>query len=170
MALGDDADELRFGVGDVGERLPGHRLGIEDDEVDRMAGAQRDADFRVFLEAADARAVARARIDDDERALGVVDLDAARRNDAHQRVVRRPLVAARVGDELVLVVQHRRLAGGLVLEPLVAALAQRVPEQHRALRGVDLVLAPTAAQTRTASSGPRRPPCTPPARARTRPA
>ena len=55
---------------------PGHRIGIEDDEVHRMAGAQRDADFGVLLEAADARAVARARIDDDERALGVVDLDA----------------------------------------------------------------------------------------------
>ena len=76
MALGDDADELGFGVGDVGERLPGHRIGIEDDEVDGMSGAQRDADFGVFLEAADARAVARARVDDHERALGVVDLDA----------------------------------------------------------------------------------------------
>ena len=92
MALGDDADEFGFGVGDIGERLARHRLRKEDDEVDGVAGAQRDADFGVFLEAADARTVPRARVDDHERPLGVVDLDALGRDDAHQRVVGRPLV------------------------------------------------------------------------------
>jgi hypothetical protein len=142
MALGDDAHELRFRVGDVGERLPGLRLGEEDHEVDRVAFAQRDADLRVVLEAPDARPVAGARVDDDERALRVVDLRAGRRHDAHQRVVAGTLVRARVREHLVAVVQQRRLAGILVRDPLVAALADRVPEQRAALARVDPVRGP----------------------------
>ena len=69
----------------------------------------------------------------------VVDGDVARRNDAQQRVVARPLERARVGEHLGIVVEQHRLAGALVLDPLVAALAQRVPEQQRALRGVDRI-------------------------------
>ncbi len=103
---------------------------------------QRDADLGLLLEAADAGPVSGARIDDDERTLVVVDDDALRRDDPHQCVVRRALVGARVGDHFVVVLEHRRLAGRLVLQPLVAALAQRVPVQHRALRGVDRVLRP----------------------------
>ncbi len=59
--------ELLFGMAHVEQRLP--RLGIaeEDHEVDRVSGAQRDADLRVVLEAADARAVAGTRIDDHVR-------------------------------------------------------------------------------------------------------
>ena len=55
---------------------PGIGIRVEDHEVHGVPRAQRDADFGVFLEAADARAVARARVDDHERPLGVVDLDA----------------------------------------------------------------------------------------------
>ena len=75
MAAGDLPDELRFGARHVGERLA--RLGMwpEGDEIDRMAGAQRDADLAVRLEAADARAVAGARIDDHVGTLRRVDLD-----------------------------------------------------------------------------------------------
>jgi hypothetical protein len=139
MPLVDDADELGFGVGDVGQRLAGLRVREEDDEVDGVPRAQRDADFRIVLEAADAGAVAGARIDDDERPLARIDDDTLGRHDAHQRIVRRSLVGARIGDHLVVVVQHRRLAGRLVGEPLVAALAQRVEKEDRALHEVDLV-------------------------------
>jgi hypothetical protein len=79
VTLGDDADELGLGIGDVRERLLGTGFGIEDDEVHGVARAQRHADLRVFLEASDAGAVAGARIDDHERPLGLVDLDVARR-------------------------------------------------------------------------------------------
>ncbi len=78
MALGDDADELGFRVGHVGERLARRRIGKEDHEIDRMAGGERHTHFGIFLGAADARAVAGARVDDDERPLGVVDDDALR--------------------------------------------------------------------------------------------
>src|SRR4029453_16183833 len=106
------------------------------------SGRQSDADLGVFLEAADARAVAGARVDDHERPLLVVDLYARGRNDAHQRVIRRPLVGPRIRDRFVFVLEHRRLARGLVRKPLVAPLAQRVPVQHRALRGVERVFRP----------------------------
>ena len=142
MARRDDADEFGFRVDDVGQRLPGLGLGKEDHEVDRVPGLERDADFGVLLEAADARTVSRARIDDDERAQRVVDAHAARRNDSHQRVVDRALERSCVGEHLPLVIEERRLAGGLVREIVVAALTQRVPEQHRALRSLSIAELP----------------------------
>ena len=51
----------------TGQRLAGHGLRIEDDEIHRVAVAQRDADLGFALEAADAAAVAGARIDDHPR-------------------------------------------------------------------------------------------------------
>ena len=66
MALADDAKEFGLGAGHVRKGLPGHRLGKEDHEVDRMPCLERHADLRVLLEAADARSVARPRVDDDE--------------------------------------------------------------------------------------------------------
>ena len=142
VAVRDDPHEFRLRVGDVGERLA--RLGLreEDHEVDGVARGQRHADLRVLLEPTDAGAMARPRVDDDERPLALVDLHSARRNDADECVVARPVVSARVRHDLVTVVQERRLAGLLVRQPLVAALADRVPEERRALSGVDEVLEP----------------------------
>ena len=65
MQLAHLAHELLLRVADVEQRLAGLGIAEEDDEVDRMARAQRDADLRIVLEAADAGAVAGARIDDD---------------------------------------------------------------------------------------------------------
>ena len=128
-----------LGVAHVEQRLAGLGLAEEDHEIDRMALAQRDADLRVVLEAADAGAVAGARVDDDVGAPLRIDRHALRRHDAHQRVVDRPLERAAVEHHLVVEVQDRRLAGALVLDEVVAALAHRVPEQHRALREIDRV-------------------------------
>ena len=60
-------EEYRLGVRDVFDRLTGHRIGQEADEIAGMTGLERDADFAVGLEPADAGAVAGTRIDDDER-------------------------------------------------------------------------------------------------------
>ena len=103
MALGDDAHEFGFGVGHVRERLRRLGIRIEDHEVHRMARFQRDADFGVLFESADAGAVSRARIDDDERAQPIVDDDVLRRHDAHERVTNRPLERPRVGKDFVFV-------------------------------------------------------------------
>ena len=68
---------------------PGNGVGQEADEVAGMARRQRRADLAVILHAADARAVARARIDDDDRRLSRVDLHALGRNDPDQAVIDR---------------------------------------------------------------------------------
>ena len=139
MALADDAEELGLGARDVREGLPGHRLGEEDHEIDRMPRLERHADLRVLLEPADAGPVAGPRIDDDEGPAVRVGLDAIGRDDAHEGVVGGPLEGAGIRDHLPFEVQQRRLAGLLVLEPVVAALAQGVPEQDGALREVEPV-------------------------------
>src|SRR4030095_4746204 len=54
-----------------------------------------------------------------------------------QRVVDRTLERAPVHHDLVIEAQHRRQSLPLVLDEVVAALAQRGPEQDGALRAVD---------------------------------
>ena len=79
-----------------------------------------------------------ARVDHHKRAQGRIGRRVAlRRLDAHQRVVRRLLEASAVEDDLVVEHQHRRAAELLVLEVLVAALAQDVERQDGALPGID---------------------------------
>ena len=104
-----------------------------------MAGSQRDTDFAVRLEAADARAVPGARIDHHERSPFRIDLDAGRRDDAGQRVVDRPLQPPTVDQEFHLVIEHVRNRVSEMLAILVAALAQHIPEQHAALSRIDHV-------------------------------
>jgi hypothetical protein len=120
------------------DRLPGHWIREEHDEVARVAELERNADLAIHLEAADSRAVPGTRVDHHERAHsrvgGRVTLG---RPDAHQRVVRGLLQAAPVDDDLVVEHQHRRAAGSLVFQILVAALAQYVEGQDGALPGVD---------------------------------
>ena len=139
MQRDDLFEKDRLGARDVLDGLARHGVGQEADEIAGMAGLEGDADLAVGLEAADAGAVSGARIDDDERPPRRIDLDARRRNDAHEAVVDRPIERAAVDDELDLVVEHMRRGLGQVLAVLVAALAHDVPEQHAALRGIDHV-------------------------------
>ncbi len=62
--------------------------------------------------------------------------------DGHEAVFDRPGERATVDHELAFEGEHVRDRLGHVLEVLVAALAQHVEEQHRALGGVDPGLAP----------------------------
>jgi len=104
-----------------------------------MAGLEGDADFAVGLEAADARAMSRARIDHDEGAARLVYLGARRRDDPGQCVVDRPCELAAINDQFDLVFQHVRRGIALMLAVLIAALAHDIPEQDAALCGVDPV-------------------------------
>src|SRR6516164_3631373 len=99
-----------------------------------MTVANRDTDLRIVLEAADPGPVTRARIDDHVRTPLRIDGDAFWRHDPHQCVVDGPREMAAVDHRLVVEVQYRRHAGLAALVHYVAALAQRVPEQNRALR------------------------------------
>ena len=80
MATGDLFDKRRFCAADVLDRLTRHRLGREADEVAWMAGADRHPDLAVGLHAPDARPMAGARIDDDDRRFRGIDGGAFRRN------------------------------------------------------------------------------------------
>ena len=129
-------EERGLGVRDVLDRLPWHGLGQEADEVAGVTRLQGNADLALGLEAADARPVPGARIDDDERTLPGVDLHAARRDDADQDIVDRPRQLAAVHHELGLELQDvgRRL--GIVRGIVLAALSQDIEEQDRALTGI----------------------------------
>ena len=132
--------EDRLGAGDVLEGLARHRIGQETDEIAGMAGLEGDADLAVGLEAADARPVPGARIDDDEGATPRIDLHARRRDDTRKRVVDRPLERAAIDHELGRVTQHVRRELSHMLVVLVAALPHHIQEQDAPLRGVDHVL------------------------------
>ena len=108
MQRDDLFQEDGFGAGNVLDRLARHRFGQEADEVAGMAGLERHPDFTVGLEPADARAMSRARIDDNEWPAAWVDLDAFRRHHFHQRVVHRSFELAPIDQELHLVVQDVR--------------------------------------------------------------
>ena len=127
----------------VRERLAGTWFRIKRDEVNGMAAMQRDTDFGVGLEAADAWAMSGTRIDDHHGRPGgiqaVFDAVVPGPRDAKERVVGRMLEAPGIEQRFVVEVQQRRLARALVGDHVVGPLAQCVPEQHRALEHVTRV-------------------------------
>ena len=83
MATGDILDEDRLGPANVLDRLSGHGLRREPDEITGMTGLNGYPDLAFGLHAADAGPVAGARIDDDDRRLRRINDLAVGRNDAH---------------------------------------------------------------------------------------
>ena len=136
MQRNDFLDEDRLGSRDVLDGLAGHWFGQKADEVTGMAGLHRHADLAVRLEAADPRAVAGAGIDHHERASLEIDLHSARRSDAHQAIVDRPLQLSAVDDQIDRIVEHMRCGLGQVFAVLDAALAHDIEEQDAALSRV----------------------------------
>ena len=139
MARRDLGDECRFGCAHVFDGLPGHGLREEADEVAGMPGRHGDADLAVLLHPADAGSMAGARVDDDEGRLGRIDRLVVERDNAHQCVVHRLGQGTAVEDGLELEAEHVGCVLGAVLEGDVAALAQQVEGEDRALPGVDPV-------------------------------
>ena len=134
----DHALEKRgLGVRDILDRLPGHRIGQEPDEVAGMTGLEGNAHLALRLEAANARPVAGARIDDDEWTLVRIDLDALRRHDAYQRVVHWPRQLAAVHDEFAAELQHMRRSLCGMLPIALAALLQDIQKKEPALARIN---------------------------------
>ncbi len=144
MTLGNFGNEAPQRMVDIGQRLTGRGFREKDHEIDRMTFVKGHADLGIMLETADPGTMTGARIDDDDRWL--VEIDAivpailSNIGDAHQGVVLGMLEAARVEDRLVLEVEQGRQAHALMLQHVARALAQRIPEQDRALPGIDTVL------------------------------
>ena len=148
MSLGDLLEEDRLGAADVVDRLPRDRLRQEADEIDRVAGAQRHADFALGLHAADSGTVPGARVDDDDGRLRRIDRHVRRRDDAHQEVIDRPLQRPAVEHDLGGEAQHVRRLLGRLRSLDVAPLVERLEKQHAALPGVGPVLRSCAEKIR----------------------
>ena len=137
VQLDDLFQESGFRACNVTNRLPRHGFRQKANEVTRVPGFQRDADFAVGLEAADAGTMAGARIDDDEWSLRRINLDAGRRDDTRQTIIDRPFEAAAVHDQLGFELKHVRRGLRHVLTILIAALAHDIPEQDATLPRID---------------------------------
>ena len=137
---GDFLDEAAQRMVNIGEGLPLFGFGKEYDEIDRVALVHRNAHLAVALEAADARAVAGARVDHDHRRPGHVDAIVpaiiADFGDPEERVVGGTVEVACVEKGFVLEIQKRRHSTPLVLDHVVGALAQRIQEQNPAFKQV----------------------------------
>ena len=144
VGLGMQGDDLfkedRLRTRDVADGLAWHGVRQETDEIAGMPRLERHADLAVGLEAADARAMPGARVDDDERPPRRIELDGRRRDHFHESIVDRPIKRPAVDEELDLIVEHVRSGLGQVLAVLVAAVTHHIPEQHAALRGIHHVL------------------------------
>ena len=136
--------ERDLGVDDVFDRLPRHGVGGEADEIAGMAGAHGHADLAVGLEAADAGAVPRARIDHDKGPLQRIDHHAGRWLDPDQQVVDRFDESTRVQHQFSVEAEHMRHRLGFLRVVLLAALSQHIPEQDGALRCIGCVVAKRA--------------------------
>ncbi len=122
--------EDRLGARDVLDGLTWHGIGQEPDEIAGMASPDGDANFRIGLEAAYARAVACARVDDHKGSALVIDLDALRRDDPRQCIVYRPFEGATVRHQFNLEMQD---VGNLLLQMLailVPSLAHDVEKKN----------------------------------------
>ena len=141
VQFSDLLNEDGEGARNVLNPLSFHRQSRKPREVDRVPGSERFTDLARLLEPANSRSLSGTRIDDDDDgAVGVVDLDAFRRNDAQQRVIDRMAQFVATHHKLAVVDQDRSRRMRQHVLVLVAALAQYVQEQNRPLPGVAHIL------------------------------
>jgi len=153
MELHDLLDEPHLGGLHITQGLSGHRLCVEENEIDGITVFEGHADLRIPFGAADSRSVPGPGIDDDYGPLGrlflspplpaALGLFVFRRTgtgppvaDAHQGVVDRARKFPPVQDHLVFEGQHGRLAVFQVFDIGVAAPAQGVGKEDGTLDGV----------------------------------
>ena len=128
------AQERRFGRTNVGQGLLRLRLGKEDDEIDRMAFPERNANLGFALEPADTAAVPGAGIDDDPRAAVVARRHRPfRRVNVHERVIDRAIELAAVDNHVVVEGEDRPETFFFARDAGIAALAQRIQVEYPAL-------------------------------------
>ena len=87
MPADDLLEEPRLGCPDVHQGLAWDRLRVEPDEVDRVAGAEGEADLGIELEPTDPRALSSPRVHDDDGPLRGIDRQSLWRPDLHQGIV-----------------------------------------------------------------------------------
>ena len=105
-----------------------------------MARFEDHADLAVRFKASDTWTMASAGVDHNERPPCRIDFNSGRWNNADERVIHGPIELPTVDKKLGLIVEHMRCRLGEMLAVLVAALADDVPKQDAALRGIDQIL------------------------------
>ena len=140
MQLDDFFNERNFGFHDIFDRLTGHGLRREPDQVTRMTCGHGDAQFAVCLETANARPMTCPRINHHKWPHVVVNLDAHRRFDAHQPVIDRSRQVSTTHNELIIIAQNVRFRLGRLFVELVATFPHDVPKKDRPLHCVDQVI------------------------------
>jgi hypothetical protein len=106
-----------------------------------MAGAHGHTQLAVGFEPTDARTVSSAWIDDYERPLLGVDCNPHRRLDAGEQIIGWSLERAGVENQLGVEAEHMRHCHRPMLGIVVAAPAQYVPKQDRALHRIRQIIA-----------------------------
>ena len=131
--------KVGLGASNILDGLARHRIGQKSDEIARMSRFEGDTDFAVCLKPADPGTMAGTGIDDNERSLRRIDLNAIRRDNLDQSVIDRPLQRAAIHDKLDLIVQNMRRCFRCVLAIRIAALSHNVTVQNAALCRIDHV-------------------------------
>ena len=139
MRSRDFFNENRLGASDVLDGLPRNRIRKKADEITRMTGLQRNADFTVGFETTNTRAMPGARVHDNEGSQLRIDFNACGRDNPHEAIVYRTIERTSVDDQLNFVVEHMRSSLRHVFAILVSALTHHIPEQNSALGSVDRV-------------------------------
>src|SRR5689334_24383426 len=103
-----------FRAPDILDRLAGHGIGEETDEIARMTSLQGNTDFAVRLEPADPRTVPGARVDHHEGTPRGLGHDSFWSNNSDENIIDRPRERAAVHDEFDLEFEHVRGALGEV--------------------------------------------------------
>ena len=142
MKFSHALEEAHLSLDDVKELLARFGRRAKTDEIDRMTRVEGIADFTLGLEAADARPLAGARVNHDDRPFARIDLDAGRRNDARKCIVDWPGQRSSVHQHLMAEAQDRRHRARCDLDLFVAAPAQQIEEKHAALKRIDQVFRP----------------------------
>src|SRR5262249_22870640 len=119
--------------------LARHWFRQETYEVTRVPGLERDTDFAVVLEPTNARTVARARVDDNERSACRIELNRLWRHDSDKSIVDRTLQRPPIDDKLHFIVKDVGRGLGQIFAKLISALAHHVQEEHAALRGINQI-------------------------------
>src|SRR5215471_21053021 len=156
MQVNDFLQKFCFGAANIFDRLARHRIGKKSDEVARVAGPQRDANFTVGFEAADSGPVASTWIDDHKRSSTRIDFDTLRRNNSDKCVIYRAIKLAAVDNEFKVVIKHIRRCLREMLAILVATLAHDIPKQDAALRRIDEIFKGRAEHVERLGTGFRR--------------
>ena len=100
--------EAHLSLDDVKELLARFGRRAKTNEIDRMTRVEGISNFTPGLKSADARPLAGARINHDDRPFARIGLDAGRRNDARKCIVDWPGQRPSVHQHLMIEVQYRR--------------------------------------------------------------